>query len=57
MQGYVESDQHLSRVLEQIFPLDLPPEGRPVTYQDDFVLASNGSLEEAVKQLVGVLKD
>ena len=56
VQGYVESDQHLSRVLEQIFPLDLPPEGRPVTYQDDFVLASNGSLEEAVKQLVGVLK-
>ena len=27
VQGYVESDQHLSRVLEQIFPLDLPLRG------------------------------
>ena len=25
VQGFVESDQHLSRVLEQIFPLNLPP--------------------------------
>ena len=57
VQGFVESDQHLSRVLEQIFPLNLPPEERPVTYQDDFVLSCNGSWDEGVDQLIGVLKN
>ena len=56
VQGFVESDQHLSRVLELIFPLDLPPEKRPITYQDDFVVATNSSLEEGVEQLIEVLK-
>ena len=41
-QGFVSSDQHLSAVLERVFPPDLPANERPVSYQDDFILSSRG---------------
>lgn len=56
VQGFVESDQHLSEVLHRIF---LPGEcghRNPITYQDNFVIADNSLLEDSMVKLIEVLK-